>query len=214
MAEGANAAEALRRRRATTSARSAKRSLKPTINGITASEKAKYKHGHVGMNPAVGESNVYEQRAAPKKKKAAAKPAAPKTKTTATPPKTKPAAPKTKHAKADESIVDTIDQTKAKAAAKEADAAAAASLATPKRRRTPPAPPAKAKRGMTDAQKKKAAKARLKAGGYTNAWFKYRDGAFAAGIFDTKRICFSCHAYATQIRLPRATSAAGCLPSA
>ena len=145
--------------------------------------------------------------------KAAAKPA-PKTKTTATPPKTKPAAPKTKHAKADESIVDTIDQTKAKAAAKEADAAAAASLATPKRRRTPPAPPAKAKRGMTDAQKKKAAKARLKAGGYTNAWFKYRDGAFAAGIFDTKRICFSCHAYATQIRLPRATSAAGCLPSA
>ena len=141
----------------------------------TAAEKAKYKHGHAGMNPAVGESNVYEKRASPKKKKTAAKEPA------------KAAAPKTKYAKADESIFDTLDDTKAKATAKEAAAAA-----TPKqkaKRRTPaPAPPVKAKRGMTDAQKKKGAKDRLKAGGYTNSWFKYRDGAFAAGIFDTKTI--------------------------
>ena len=40
---------------------------------VTAAEKAKYmymyKHSHAGMNPAVGESNVYEKRASPKKKK-------------------------------------------------------------------------------------------------------------------------------------------------
>ena len=141
----------------------------------TAAEKAKYKHGHAGMNPAVGESNVYEKRASPKKKKTGAKEPA------------KGAPLKTKYAKADESIFDTLDDTKAKATAKEAAAAA-----TPKKkakRRTPaPAPPVKAKRGMTDAQKKKGAKDRLKAGGYTNSWFKYRDGAFAADIFDTKTI--------------------------
>ena len=45
---------------------------------------------------------------------------------------------------------------------------------------------------LSPRQKTKNAKARLKAGGYSNAWLKFKDEAFAAVIFDLSKISSNC----------------------
>ena len=102
--------------------------------------------------------------------------------------------PGKKQPRTDDSIFDTLEQTQAKKKAAEAAAkakakaratarprpAAAAAAAAPKK--------ARASTAMTDAEKTKRAKARLKADAYSSAWMKHMDQAYARGIFDMPTI--------------------------
>ena len=89
-------------------------------------------------------------------------------------------------------MFDSIEQKKAKQKAAE-DAAKAKAKARPKKRSSaaasaPTAPKPKASRRMSDADRIKKAKSRLKADKYSSAWMKHIDKAVAQGIFDMSTI--------------------------
>ena len=152
---------------------------------------SKYKHSHSSDNPAAGKAAAPAPAPAPA-------PATPKPTPTPKPkpkPKAAAARPKKTQAKADNSIFDTLEQTSAKAKAAEAAAkakrkSALAAKAPKSKAAKAAAPPKKAASAKTlsPRQKTKNAKARLRAGGYSNAWLKFKDEAFAAGIFDLSKI--------------------------
>ena len=103
-------------------------------------------------------------------------------------PTTSKSKPKRRQAMADESIFDTLEQKKAKAKATEDATRDAARAQTKPRKRSvtasvPATPKPKASRRMSDADKVKNAKARLKAGKYASAYMKHKDQAYAKGIF-------------------------------